>query len=110
MVATRPIPPPLTSHYHPTTTTNPEEQMGFIRNAKADMMRKQATEARNAGRAVLTMKLNYPGFKPDFSGEIVEWSMMIEAVESEGWALYHLAGISDNKGRPEALCLFRPAR
>jgi hypothetical protein len=82
--------------------------MGFAANIKAEQMRKDAAKARAAGRPVLAVKLNYPASKPDFSGEIMDWSAMIAAIESEGWALYHFAGSSDPKGRPEALCLFRP--
>lgn len=82
--------------------------MGWMKNAKAETLRMEAGKARADGRAVFAAKLNYPSSKPDFSGEIVDWSMMIEAIESEGWSLYNFAGVSDNKGRPEALCLFRP--
>jgi hypothetical protein len=81
--------------------------MGFIQTAKANVLQREAGKARADGRRVFAVKLNYPGFKPDFSGEIVDWSMMIEAIEVEGWALYHFAGAADTKGRPEALCVFR---
>lgn len=82
--------------------------MGFIKNAKVNQMRTEAGKARSEGRQVFACKLNYPGSKADLSGEIVDWSMMVEAIEAEGWALYNFAGGNDNKGRPEALCIFRP--
>lgn len=82
--------------------------MGMIRDVKAQTVARDAANARAAGRQVLAVKLNYPGFKPDFSGEVEDWSVMIQAVEEQGWALYNFAGISDPKGRPEAICLFRP--
>lgn len=82
--------------------------MGFIKNAKVQQLAHDAGKARAEGRMVMAVKLNYPASKPDFSGEVVDWSMMIEAVESQGWGLHHFAGGSDSKGRPEALCVFRP--
>jgi hypothetical protein len=82
--------------------------MGWIKNAKVNVMRTDAGKARAEGRHVFACKLNYPALKADFSGEIVDWSMMIEAVESEGWVLANFAGGSDKQGRPEALCVFRP--
>lgn len=81
--------------------------MGWIQNAKANQLRQQAGKARSEGRTVFACKFNFPASKPDFSGEIADWSMMIEAVESEGWALYNFAGSADSKGRPEALVIFR---
>lgn len=83
--------------------------MGWIKNNKVAMMRTDAGKARAEGRNVFVCKLNYPALKADLSGEIVDWSMMIEAVESEGWALANFAGSADRHGRPEALCLFRPS-
>jgi hypothetical protein len=82
--------------------------VGFVANVKANQMGKDAAKARGAGRPVLVVKLNYPASKPDFSGEIVDWSAMIAAVEAEGWTLCQFAGMADPKGRPEALCMFRP--
>ncbi|GAB3994647.1 hypothetical protein GCM10029992_09740 [Glycomyces albus] len=84
--------------------------MGLIKDTKAATLAQAADKARSAGRRVFTAKLNYPKIQPDLSGEIVDWSMMIEAVESRGWVLQHFTGSSDNHGRPEALCLFRLAR
>jgi hypothetical protein len=82
--------------------------MGWVKDAKANQMKIEAAKARTEGRNVFACKLNYPAMKADFSGEVVDWSMMIEAIESEGWALYNFAGAADTKGRPEALCVFRP--
>lgn len=81
--------------------------MGFLRDVKSNQMATEARKAVEAGRRVFAAKLNFPATKPDFSGEIVDWSEMIEAIESEGWVLSNFAGASDTKGRPEALCLFR---
>ena len=82
--------------------------MGWVRNAKSDALAREAGKARANGQQVFAVKLNYPGSKADFSGEVADWSAMIEAVESQGWALCHFAGAADTKGRPEALCVFRP--
>lgn len=76
-------------------------------------MTTQAREARSAGRRVFVVKLNWPWTKGPFggglSGHVVDWSLMIEAIEREGWALDNLAAMNDRSGRPEALLLFRPA-
>lgn len=82
--------------------------MGLIRNMKTDAVRQDAANARAKGQKVLAVKLNYPGLKLDVSGEIPDWSSMIEAIESEGWQLANFAGAADRNGRPEALCIFRP--
>lgn len=86
--------------------------MGWIKDSKAEMMRAQAEKARTEGRQVVAFMLNWPSTKGDISGEVVDWSMMIAAVESEGWQLDKFSGATDRKGRPEAYCLFRldPAR
>lgn len=81
--------------------------MGWIKDAKVNQMTIEANKALAAGRQVMAVKLNFPSSKPDFSGEIVDWSMMIEAIESVGWVLYNFSSGSDTKGRPEAMCLFR---
>lgn len=82
--------------------------MGLIRNRKTDKVRQEALQARAHGQMVFAVKLNYPGLKLGFSGEVHDWSLMIEAIEAEGWQLANFAGAADKNGQPEALCIFRP--
>lgn len=84
--------------------------MGIIRDAKANTLAKQAAEAREKGQPVFAAVLNSPAFRPDFSGEVVDWSMMLAAIEAEGWVLYNWSAGSDPKGRPQAYPLFRRAQ
>lgn len=81
--------------------------MGWIKSAKADLLARNASDAIKAGRYVFVAKLNWPSLKHGFSGEVVDWSMMIEAIEQQGWVLYNFAGATDKEGRPEAFCVFR---
>lgn len=81
--------------------------MGSIRNAKADKLASQAREAYANGQYVFAAMLNTPTFTMGLSGEIPDWSAMIEAVEREGWALIQWAGSTDQKGNPQSYPVFR---
>lgn len=82
--------------------------MGFIKDAKAQNLAKEAERARAEGRSVFTPKLNAPSTAHGFNGSVSGWAEMIEAVEEAGWAMYHWSVSVDEKGRPEAFPLFRP--
>ncbi len=82
--------------------------MGIIKKTKLAQMKQDADRARKEGRKVLVMKLNYPWSDGGYSGEIVDWSLMIEAIESRGWVLDVFTGMNDRNRRADALCLFRP--
>jgi hypothetical protein len=84
--------------------------MGFIKQAKTDVVGKEAARAIQEGRTVFTPKLNTPAMRLGFSGSIGGWAEMIEAVEACGWVLAHWAVAHDSQGRPEAYPLFRRAR
>lgn len=82
--------------------------MGFVKDAKADMVAKDARKALDAGRAVFAARLNMPSSQAGgMSGAIDDWGVMIEAIEAEGWALTHWSTASDAKGRAEAHPVFR---
>lgn len=83
--------------------------MGFIKDSKVASMTTEATKAAEAGRKVFTPKLNMPGTHHGMSGDIVDWGLMIEGIESVGWTMQQWSVSSDNKGRPEAYPLFRRA-
>lgn len=81
--------------------------MGFIKDVKASTLGTEAQKALDAGRAVFTPKLNTPVSQSSGSGNIADWSVMIEAVEAVGWRLADWCVALDGKGRPEAYPLFR---
>ena len=81
--------------------------MGMIRNSKADKLAGQAREAHAAGQFFFAAMLNSPWSNLGLSGEIADWSQMIEAVEREGWTLSYWAASSDNKGNPQGYPVFR---
>ena len=80
--------------------------MGFMGNNKAMSMQKSARVAWDAGNAFFTPVLNFPMFKLGFSGNVEDWSPMMEAVLSVGWKLQTWAVVQDNKGNPQAMPLF----
>ena len=50
---------------------------------------------------------NYPHWTFGASGEIPDWSAMIEAIERQGWVLAHWSAGVDAKGNPQAYPVFR---
>jgi hypothetical protein len=81
--------------------------MGFIKDAKSNIVGTEAAKARDAGRTVFTPRLNMPSSQPGLSGDIDTWGLMVQAIEAEGWTLAHWAVGVDTKGRGEAYPLFR---
>ena len=84
--------------------------MGIFKDAKAATLAKEAAKARDNGQVVFAAMLNTPATQHTMSGEINDWSLMIGAVEAEGWFLSHWATAADTKGRPQAYPLFRRAQ
>ncbi|MBW4043336.1 MAG: hypothetical protein HIU86_14670 [Acidobacteria bacterium] len=80
--------------------------MGWIKDAKATQMGKEAQQAWDAGVPVFTPLLNMPATRPDFSGAITDWPLMMAAIQEAGWKLHTWAVGSDSKGRPAAMPLF----
>lgn len=81
--------------------------MGITRNTKADKLATQAREAYVNGQHVFAALMNTPTFTMGLSGEIPDWSAMIEAVEREGWILIQYGAAVDHKGNPQAYPVFR---
>lgn len=82
--------------------------MGFIKDAKANMVATEAERARAEGRTVFAPRLNAGASNAGTSGSVSGWAEMIEAIEAAGWAMYHWSVAIDEKGRAEAYPLFRP--
>lgn len=81
--------------------------MGFLKDAKANMVATEAERAAAEGRTVFAPKLNTPATQHGMSGAIAGWAEMIEGIEAHGWRLDHWSVAMDEKGRPEAYPLFR---
>ncbi len=83
--------------------------MGFIKDAKANLLAQEARKAVEAGDALFTPFLNAPASASGISGNIRDWALMIAAVEGEGWRLDQWTVAADNKGKAQAYPLFRRA-
>jgi hypothetical protein len=81
--------------------------MGFIKDAKQNMLSTEAKRAVEEGRTVFAPMLNTPMSQHTMSGSVAGWAEMIEAVEREGWTLANWSVAHDAKGRPQAYPLFR---
>jgi hypothetical protein len=81
--------------------------MGFVKQAKQNMVATEAQRALAEGRRYYTPRLNTPMTHGGISGSIPGWAEMIEAVEACGWVLAEWSVACDEKGRPEAYPLFR---
>jgi hypothetical protein len=81
--------------------------MGFIKDAKVNMLLTEARRAVEEGRTVFAPKLNTPMTQSGLSGSIAGWAEMIEGIESAGWRMTDWSVAVDSKGRPEAYPLFR---
>lgn len=81
--------------------------MGLIKDAKADVLGKDAARAREQGRTVFVARINMPVTGSGFSTSVSGAAEMIEAIEAEGWAYQDMSWTQDTKGRPEGYFLFR---
>jgi hypothetical protein len=83
--------------------------MGFLKQAKANVVAQDAERAAREGRTVFTPRLNTPMTHHGMSGVVPDWAEMIEAIEAHGWVLHSWSVGTDSKDRPEAYPLFRRA-
>lgn len=81
--------------------------MGMFKDAKAGALGKEAAKALEDGAYFFTPRLNFPATMHGLSGNVSDWSAMVQEVESVGWALTHWSVAMDTKGRPEAYPVFR---
>lgn len=80
-----------------------------IRETKAEQIYQEAAEALRTGHTHYTPIFNMPFFKLGFSGNVWDWSMMVNAAVRAGWKLEHWAVSSDKNGSPQAMPVFVPA-
>jgi hypothetical protein len=87
--------------------------MGFIKQAKADVMAADAARARKEGRRVFVAQFRGGMFHTgDLSRPVQDVAEMIEGVESAGWRLDKMSSFESpgvgGKGNPTIVALFRP--
>jgi hypothetical protein len=61
--------------------------VGFIKDAKRNMVREEAKRAIDEGRTVYAPRLNTPATHGHLSGSIPGWAEMIEEIETAGWVM-----------------------
>ncbi len=83
--------------------------MGFIKDAKANLMGQEARKAIEAGDLVFTPFLNAPASVGGVSTNIRDWALVVQSIEEAGWRLDHWTVAADNKGKAQAYPLFRRA-
>lgn len=83
--------------------------MGFIKDVKTGVIGDEARKAAESGASLFTPRLNMPGSQHAMSGNVPDWALMLEAIESAGWRLEHWSVGVDPKGRVEAYPMFRRA-
>lgn len=82
--------------------------MGFMKDAKAQMVSKEAARALGEGRSVFVARLEGGALSRNVSGTVSGVAEMIESIEAEGWRLEHLSSAgSDNS---HMLAMFRASR
>ncbi|MDR7278947.1 hypothetical protein [Catenuloplanes atrovinosus] len=81
--------------------------MGWIKDAKAENVAKEAARAIEEGRRVFVLRINTPMTHHQLSGSLPGFAEQIEAVEDLGWRLGEMSFAQDPKGRPEGYFLFR---
>lgn len=68
--------------------------MGWIKDSKANKLREEARAAYERGQSVLMTVMKVPNTRPNWSGEVNDWSLMVQAVEAEGWTVEQITGTS----------------
>ncbi len=58
--------------------------MGWIKNAKANLLSDEAARAAAEGRTVFAPMLNTPVTHHTMSGSVAGWAEMIESIEAQG--------------------------
>lgn len=72
--------------------------MGFMGNSKATAMQQKAQAAWTSGAKYFTPLLNFPAFKLGFSGNVEDWSPMLEAIRVRRVEVAHLGDVQRREG------------
>lgn len=81
--------------------------MGWVKDAKATAIGKEAARAVSEGRRVFVCRINQPIANSGFSGSLSGMAEQIEAIEAEGWSLDQSSFSHDHKGHPSGFFVFR---
>jgi len=81
--------------------------MGWIKDAKANALQKSAQSAAEAGQTVFMALLAMPGTHGSSTGEVNDWSLMVQGVEDTGWRVDRMTGMTSNSGHEELVVMFR---
>ncbi|WP_330342354.1 hypothetical protein [Streptomyces sp. NBC_00557] len=81
--------------------------MGWIKDAKANMIKEHAQRAVTEGRTVFVCRVNQGVLQSNFSGPLSGVAEQIEAVEELGWQLDQASFSHDHKDHASAFLTFR---
>ncbi|GAA2516758.1 hypothetical protein [Winogradskya humida] len=84
--------------------------MGWIKDAKAEALAKEARKAIEDGRRVHVVRINVGMTQQQLSGSLAGFAEQIEAVEDAGWVMHDMSFGNDKQGKPEGYFLFRLPR
>jgi len=83
--------------------------MGILREIKAKTVSDEAQARWDTGFCVFVATLNMPSTRPDLSGEVKDWTEIVQAVIEIGWVLSSTSGTTDKKGRPQLMVVWERA-
>ncbi|MBD0743915.1 hypothetical protein BG418_20290 [Streptomyces sp. CBMA152] len=81
--------------------------MGWIKDAKAEAISKEAQRAIDEGRTVFVCRVNQGALQSNFSGSLSGVAEQIEAIEAVGWQLDQASFSHDHKDHASAFLIFR---
>ncbi len=80
--------------------------MGILREIKAKSIADEAQARWESGFCVFVATLNMPATRADISGEVRDWTEIIQAVIEIGWTITTTSGTTDKKGRPQLMVVW----
>ncbi|MGW7001589.1 hypothetical protein ACWGCW_01840 [Streptomyces sp. NPDC054933] len=84
--------------------------MGWIKDAKAEAISKDAKRAIDEGRTVFVCRVNQGVLQSNWSGPLSGVAEQIEAIEAHGWQLDQASFSHDHKNHASAFLIFRRPR
>ncbi|MEU3369826.1 hypothetical protein ACFYM2_26940 [Streptomyces sp. NPDC006711] len=81
--------------------------MGWIKDAKAEAISKEAQRALDEGRTVFVCRVNQGSLQSNYSGSLSGVAEQIEAVEALGWQLDQASFSHDHRDHASAFLIFR---
>lgn len=84
--------------------------MGWIKDAKAEAISKEAQRALDEGRTVFVCRVNQGSLQSNYSGSLSGVAEQIEAIEAQGWQLDQASFSHDHRDHASAFLIFRKPR